>query len=171
MLNHNVASSECFSSFAQNMRCAMYPPPPGSAPGYQVAHQFIEMYTRNVIIGIHAELRSGTKLSAEPAVPVASPLARSMAASCCFIESIPPTAWIAATASTITMVILMTNWNRSVTRTPQSPDNVETNDVSAMIPTTMASAQSLFTPKMSDRILTIARFTQPRMMQLMGIPR
>jgi hypothetical protein len=41
--NHNVASSECFSSLAQNMRCVMYPPPPGSAPGYQVAHQFNEM--------------------------------------------------------------------------------------------------------------------------------
>src|ERR1700722_1358845 len=43
MLNHNVASREFFSSFALNMRCAMYPPPPGSAPGYQVAHQFIEI--------------------------------------------------------------------------------------------------------------------------------
>src|SRR5262245_59296589 len=40
ILNHSVASSECFSSRAQNMRCATYPPPPGSAPGYQVAHQF-----------------------------------------------------------------------------------------------------------------------------------
>ena len=37
--------------------------------------------------------------------------------------------------------------------------------------TTMAKAQSLFTPRMSDRIFTMARLTQPRMMQLMGIPK
>ena len=42
------------------------------------------------------------------------------------------------------------------------------NDVSAIIPITMASASSLVTPSTSCRILTIARFTQPRMMQLIG---
>ncbi len=66
MLNHSVASKECFSSFALNIRCATYPPPPGSAPGYQVAHQLTPMYTKNVIIGIHAEPMSGTKLSTDP---------------------------------------------------------------------------------------------------------
>ena len=90
-----------------------------------------------MIIGIHAEFRSGTKLRAEPAVPVARPLAWSMAASWCFMPSIPPTARTATTASTITIVILMTNWNRSVTSTPHSPESVEMNEVSAMIPTTM----------------------------------
>ena len=66
MLNHNVAKSECFSSFALSMRCATYPPPPGSAPGYQVAHQFTAMYTKKVIIGIHGEPMSGTKLRTDP---------------------------------------------------------------------------------------------------------
>src|SRR5271170_3666176 len=99
MLNHSVASSEFFSSLAQNIRCATYPPPPGSAPGYHVDHQFIEMYTRNVIIGIHAELRSGTKLSTDPCPPCATPRAWSSAASLSFNPSMPPTASTANTAS------------------------------------------------------------------------
>src|SRR5947208_11143604 len=109
MLNHNVASSEFFSSFAQNMRCATYPPPPGSAPGYQVAHQFSEMYTANVIIGIQTDPTSGMKLNADPLPPLCNPLAASIAANFIFIASIPPTACTATTASTMTMVILMTN--------------------------------------------------------------
>src|SRR5437762_12513288 len=80
MLNQRVANNECFSSFALNIRCATYPPPPGSAPGYHVAHQLTETYTRNVIIGIQAEPISGTKPSTEP---------RPLAASLVFIASIP----------------------------------------------------------------------------------
>ncbi len=83
----------------------------------------------------------------------------------------PPTAATAATASTITMLILMTNWNRSVTRTPHSPARVEMKEVMTIMPRTTARACSLPTPRMSMRILTMARFTQPRMMQLIGMPR
>src|SRR6266513_2417534 len=162
MLNQSVASIECRSSFALNMRCATYPPPPGSAPGYQVAHQLSEMYTRNVIIGIHAESRSGTRLSASP---------RPLDTSFSFIASMPPTALTANTASTITIPILITNCTTSVTRTPQSPDNVEMNDVNTINPRTIASASSFPMPKISPRIFTIARLTQPRMMQLMMTPR
>ncbi len=83
----------------------------------------------------------------------------------------PPTAETAATASAITIDILITNWNRSVTSTPHSPASVEMKEVIAIMPSTTASASSLPTPRMSMRIFTIARFTQPRMMQLMGMPR
>src|SRR5713226_8906853 len=125
MLNHSVASSEFFSSLALNMRCATYPPPPGSAPGYQVAHQLREMYTKKVIIGIQADWRSGTKLRIDPC----EPRTRSSASSFIFIAPMPPTAWTATTARTVTIVILITNWKRSVTRTPQRPDMVEITEV------------------------------------------
>src|SRR6267378_4870775 len=162
MLNQSVAPSECFSFLALNIRCATYPPPPGSAPGYQVAHQFTEMYTRNVIIGIHTEFKSGTRFSASP---------RPLEISFSFSMPIPPTAFTANTASTITMPILITNCTTSVTSTPQRPDNVEMNEVSAMRPSTMRSASPLPTPKIRPRIFTIARLTQPRMMQLTITPR
>ena len=114
-------------------------------------------------MGIHAEFKSGTKLSAEPA--------RWISERACFIWLMPPTARTAATARMVTMVILSTNWNKSVTRTPHSPDSAEMNEVSAIIPNTINSACVLVTPNVRVRIFTIARFTQPRMMQLMGIPR
>jgi hypothetical protein len=44
-------------------------------------------------------------------------------------------------------------------------------DVSAIIPSTIPSAWTLDTPRINIRILTIARFTHPRMMQLIGIAR
>src|SRR6267154_1661768 len=157
MLNQSVASNEWRSSLALNMRCATYPPPPGSAPGYHVAHQFTETYTRNVIIGIHTEFRLGTRFNASP---------RPLDTSFSFITSMPPTAFTANTASTITMPILITNCTMSVTSTPQSPDKVEMNDVRAIKPRTMRSAWFRSTPNIRPRIFTIARLTQPRMMQL-----
>src|SRR5206468_10652487 len=133
MLNQSVASSEWRSSLALNMRCATYPPPPGSAPGYQVAHQLSEMYTRKVSIGIHAEVMSGTKLSTSLRPPSTTFV---------FMASIPPTARTTNTARMITMLILTTNWNMSVTSTPHRPDSVEIADVSAIIPSTITSASN-----------------------------
>jgi len=69
------------------------------------------------------------------------------------------------------MPIFRANWKRSMMRTPQSPESVETIDVTTMMPKTRNSASFLSTPKMMIRIFTIARFTQPRMMQLIGSPR
>src|ERR1043166_6232787 len=129
MLNHSVASIEWRSSLALNIRCATYPPPAGSAPGYQVAHQLSEMYTRNVIIGIHAELRSGMRFRASP---------RPLDTSLSFIASMPPTAWTANTASTMTIPILITNCTMSVTSTPHRPDRVEMNAVGGISPTLAA---------------------------------
>ena len=120
------------------------------------------MYTKKAIIGIHAEPTAGTMLNASP---------RPAATSFAFIASMPPTAFTANTARMITIDILMTNWNRSVTSTPQRPESVEIADVSAIMPSTMTSASTLVMPKISSRIFTIARLTQPRMMQLIGMPR
>ena len=120
------------------------------------------MYTRKVSIGIHAELTSGTKLRTSP---------RPLSTSFVFIASMPPTARTAKTARMITMLILITNWNTSVTSTPHKPDSVEIADVSAISPSTIRSASNLPIPKSSSRIFTMARLTQPRMMQLIGMPR
>ena len=83
----------------------------------------------------------------------------------------PPTPRTAKTASAITIAILTKNWKTSVTSTPHNPDMVEMNDVSAINPMTIASACTFVMPSVSIAILTIARFTQPRMMQLIGMPR
>src|SRR5437867_9634868 len=40
MVNPRVAKRECFSSLADIIRWATYPPPPGSAPGYHDAHHW-----------------------------------------------------------------------------------------------------------------------------------
>ncbi len=121
--------------------------------------------------GIQAESKSGTKLRTEPRAPVSAARCASMRASLAFMASMPPTASTANTARTITMPILMTNWTRSVHSTPHMPDRVEIIDVTAIRPMTMASASSLSTPKINPMIFTIARLTQPRMMQLIRSPR
>src|SRR5262249_3464554 len=40
-LNNNVPTTASCSVFDASMRCAMYEPPPGSAPGYQTDHHWI----------------------------------------------------------------------------------------------------------------------------------
>jgi len=69
MLNHKVASTPSRSLRAAKMRWAMYPPPPGSAPGYQDAHQFTPRYTAIVIRGIQAALSPGSIASAASVEP------------------------------------------------------------------------------------------------------
>src|SRR5512142_1035677 len=51
MLNQSTDSNPFFSSLALKIRCAMYPPPPGSAPGYQKAHHCTPRNTTKVITG------------------------------------------------------------------------------------------------------------------------
>src|SRR5215475_4898534 len=51
MLNQRTDNNPWRSFFALKMRCAMYPPPPGSAPGYQAAHHWMPMFTMKVITG------------------------------------------------------------------------------------------------------------------------
>ena len=50
-------------------------------------------------------------------------------------------------------------------------NSVEIAEVRTINPSTMSSASNFPTLKSSPRIFTIARLTQPRMMQLMGMPR
>src|SRR5213592_3780417 len=80
-----------------------------------------------------------------------------MAASLTRIASIPPTACTATTASTITMPILITNWNRSVTSTPHNPESVEIADVRAIMPTTIHSASPFDTPKILQLVFGVSK--------------
>src|SRR5208337_507706 len=101
MLNHSVAPRECFSFLAEKIRCAMYPPPPGSAPGYQLAHQLRLSSTRKLrkngdaLDGINASVSRGA---------AALEWARSKARTCVANAPIPPIAWTAKYASRMTML-------------------------------------------------------------------
>src|ERR1700736_4822058 len=128
MLNHSVAPSEFFSSFALNIRCATYPPPPGSAPGYQLAHHCTPKYSTNVITGsvqiasvVHPMWNDGKNAVTEPVDCPVCRTASSTWESCNLRRVIPPILDTATQASTIIIDIFRMNWNRSVTSTPQSP--------------------------------------------------
>src|SRR6266550_6063113 len=79
-----------------------------------------------------------------------------MPASLTFMASMPPTARTATTASTITIPILITNWNRSVTSTPQSPESVEIADVRAISPSTMIRSEE-HTSELQSRLHLVCR--------------
>src|ERR1700681_3951158 len=116
-----------FSVREAKMRCAMYEPPPGSAPGYEDAHQLTPMNTRNVVIGIQlASPPSGVKARIEPL-----PRFASVAGGPLLSAPIPPTAATATTASTTAIVIFTMNCRKSVTSTDQKPPIVTYSAVSA----------------------------------------
>src|SRR3989337_4402490 len=99
------------------MRCGVYPRPRGSAPGYQEAHQLTATYTKKVRAGIHAEWRSGKSASGAPSGDLGLRAAS--------IPDSPPTLPTAKTARAIEPAMARTNWKKSVTRTPHSPERVE----------------------------------------------
>ena len=70
-----------------------------------------------------------------------------------------------------TIAILMKNCTTSVTNTPHSPLIVEINEVTAINPITTTNAVALSTPRISIKIFTIAKFTHPNTIQLMGKPK
>src|SRR2546429_7907423 len=99
------------------MRCAMYPPPPGSAPGYQNAHHCRPRYTVNVITGrahiawkVKGREKSGKKAVGSAA---AGPAAARIAASFGRMGCIPPTAAIADHAKPMTEAIFRANLKRT----------------------------------------------------------
>ena len=79
----------------------------------------------------------------------------------------PPTAATAAIASTIAIVIFTMNCRKSVTSTDQNPPIVTYSAVSARH---THSARYVGTCRVSERIFTIARFTQPMMIVLTITP-
>src|SRR6266852_6289554 len=116
MLNHNVAPSEFFSFLALNMRCATYPPPPGSAPGYQLAHHCIARYSANVITGsvqiasvVHPKWNEGKNERIEPVGCPVCRTALSMLESWILRRVMPPTFATATHANTTIMVIFKQN--------------------------------------------------------------
>src|ERR1039458_5452793 len=114
MLNQSVAPRECFSFLAENIRCAMYPPPPGSAPGYQLAHQLSESSTRK--LRKNGDADDGMNASVSRACPL-TVCAASRARTCAASGPIPPTAWTAKYASRHTMLIFRMNCSRYVKTT------------------------------------------------------
>ena len=52
MLNQSVAFIAWLSSFAASMRCATYPPPPGSAPGYHVLHHCTAIGMMKTVVAV-----------------------------------------------------------------------------------------------------------------------
>src|SRR5882757_10129043 len=128
MLNHSVAARECFSFFAEKILCAMYPPPPGSAPGYQLAHQFRLRKTRNMMNQL--VVQSGTNASVF--VPLFT--AASCKASFACNASKPPTARTAKNASATTTLIFSTNWITSVHNTDHNPEVVAYTRMNAAMP-------------------------------------
>src|SRR5436190_10916798 len=96
MLNHSTERSPWRSSFALKMRCAMYPPPPGSAPGYQKAHHCRPRFTTKVKAGRvqRSSLSNGFEKSGknDVASPAFGPAAARIAANCDNRLLIPPQA-------------------------------------------------------------------------------
>src|SRR6185369_7096523 len=109
MLNQRTESKPLRSSLELKIRCAMYPPPPGSAPGYQNAHHCTPMLTRKVTTGsIHkgsavmGREKSGKKAVASPALgPTAARIAPNLPSK----ALMPPQAATAYHATPMTMAI------------------------------------------------------------------
>ena len=166
MLNHSVAPRECFSFFAEKMRWAMYPPPPGSAPGYQLAHQLRLSSTRK--LRKNGDADDGINASVSRACPLTACVA-SKARTCAASGPIPPTAWTAKYASRMTMHILRTNCTRSVQSTAHRPETALYASVSARQQKTPVSCwRVVVRPSVRARIFAIARLTHPMMMVLTG---
>src|SRR5689334_7208967 len=110
MLNHSVAPREFFSSRAQNMRWATYPPPPGSAPGYHADHHCTPRNIMNVSNGkvqialvVQPRLKSGKNASGFD-ICVPEGCAWPTTCNCSFSACIPPILTTATQAKTITIV-------------------------------------------------------------------
>src|SRR5580704_16789777 len=101
----------------------MYPPPPGSAPGYQNAHHCTPRYTQKVITGRvqSVSLANPWEKSGRNPSGSAPPFFARNAPICAIIELIPPVAFTAYHAIAITMHIFIINRKRSVQNTPESP--------------------------------------------------
>ena len=115
MLNQSVAFIDSFSFFAASMRCATYPPPPGSAPGYQVAHHCTASGTMKIPAATDQSEKSGRNRIACRSSGLATSPASPPTSGCCrakYAAAIDP---IMATAKS----------TRSVTTTPQSPEVAE----------------------------------------------
>src|ERR1700721_2378787 len=104
MLNHNTESKPCRSSRALKIRCAMYPPPPGSDPGYQNAHHCTPRYTQNVITGNvqSVSLAKPCEKSGRNASGSEPPFLTRRAAIWLIIELMPPVAFTAYQAMAMT---------------------------------------------------------------------
>ena len=61
MLKKSVPPRESFSDFEASMRWAMYEPPPGSEPGYQLAHQLMAIGRMKIISASSGMVKFGSR--------------------------------------------------------------------------------------------------------------
>src|SRR5437867_11507377 len=105
MLKKSAAARPSLSLRVAEMFCTTYPPPPGSAPGYQVAHQLTPSSAASVMVGkTHAPLPLGQNASTSrewPKIVPAGAAAGCASPSFEYKTSPPPTARHDTTARTI----------------------------------------------------------------------
>ena len=109
-----TAAIECFSFFAAIIRCTRNPPPPGSAPGYQMLHQVIANGTMmNAIRSSVLPQEAGESFQ----------LSSGDAANLPIIPPMPPTSgrFTAKKAAAIAPTIARKNSRKSVKITPRKP--------------------------------------------------
>src|SRR5688500_4511134 len=120
MVKSNAAARASCSVLHASMFCATYPPPPGSEPGYQEAHQFNPRSAARVMIGTtQTPSPLGQKASAASADPNGTPDAVFAAPSFASRLPRPPIAFQQTTASTIAPPISKQYCTPSATATPQ----------------------------------------------------
>src|SRR5213078_2476830 len=143
---------------AASIRCATYPPPPGSAPGYHVLHHCTASGTTRTAAAVLQSEKSGKSDSR----PITAGWANS--------PDRPPT-WgsrSATTAAVTDPTIAIKNWTKSVKTTPESPELAAYTTVTAP-PTSTAvrRSQSSITPA----ILVAERLTEAMIITLKKTPR
>ena len=188
MLKNSVPPSASFSDFDASMRCAMYDPPPGSAPGYQLAHQLMPM-GRMKIISASSDMPKFGSMSRigwpEPSDGDMTGCALPTPCTTCSVESLPtsslspsqplasppsrrPTSTNENQAAANTAVILMKNWIMSITSTPQSPEWAAKATLRTPVRRMVCHAGI---PNRMLAILQAASVTVPMMKQLKNRPR
>src|SRR5688572_24150501 len=120
MVKSNAAARASFSVRQASMFWATYPPPPGSEPGYQDAHQLSPRSAASVMMGT-TQMPSplGQKASAASAEPKGTPDAVMAPPSLASSGPRPPIAFQQTTARTIAPPISKQYCTPSVTATPQ----------------------------------------------------
>jgi hypothetical protein len=166
----------------------MYEPPPGSAPGYQLAHQLIAMGRMKIINASCETLKFGSRSSIgwpRPSIGCITGWPLGSGGATCNVESLDinslspthasawpprrrPTSTSENQAAAMTAVIFTKNCSMSITSTPHSPE--------CAAKTTFKTPQMMIVcqagnPNRMFAILQAANVTVPMMKQLKKRPR
>src|SRR5690349_12516790 len=146
------------SSRAASIRCATYPPPPGSAPGYQVLHHCTASGTTKTAAAVVQSEKSGRS----DTCPATAGWRNS--------PDRPPTSGSrsATTAASTEPTMAIANWTKSVSTTPDNPELAAYSTVTAP-PTSTAVWRSQ--PNITPAILVAERLTEAMIITLKNTPR